>query len=152
MKPADSHSQHVLQCLLHMPQIDFAANTAASTAKARNSGKSWGMCSKHCNTSGWVPQPCNGPSEVQAVDGRAVAKLGEPVEVACAGEDTMPVCPSALPAHPAGHATLPAGKHSTPHQPPCPTLMLATTPTVRPVLIGPPDKKSLWLGHTSSSK
>ena len=41
----------VLHCLLHMPQINFAVGTADSTAKAQNSGKSWGMCSKHPNTS-----------------------------------------------------------------------------------------------------
>ena len=39
----------VLQCLLHMPQVEFASSTAESTAKDRNLGKSSGMCSKHCN-------------------------------------------------------------------------------------------------------
>ena len=35
---------------VHMPQIEFAMGTAESTAKVRNSGMTWGMCSKHCET------------------------------------------------------------------------------------------------------
>ena len=40
----------VLQCLLEMSQVEYALGTAESTAMARNSGKSWGICSKRCNT------------------------------------------------------------------------------------------------------
>ena len=39
-----------IECLLHMPHFAFAVSTVESTAKTRNSGKSWGMCSKHCTT------------------------------------------------------------------------------------------------------
>ena len=40
----------LLQCLLHTPYVEFTLGTAESTAKTQYSGKSWGMCSKHCNT------------------------------------------------------------------------------------------------------
>ena len=40
----------VLQCLLHMPQIEFALDTAESIAKVRNLGITWGMCIKHIVT------------------------------------------------------------------------------------------------------
>ena len=40
----------MLQCLLHMPQFEFAVRTAESITKVQNSGQNWGMCSKHCNT------------------------------------------------------------------------------------------------------
>ena len=40
----------VLQCLLHMPQFEFALRTAEITAKVRNLGQNWGMCGKHYNT------------------------------------------------------------------------------------------------------
>ena len=43
-------SMLVLQCLLHMPQFEFAVRTAESTAVVQNLGEAWGMCSKHCNT------------------------------------------------------------------------------------------------------
>ena len=42
----------VLQCLLRMPQFEFALSTAESTAKVQNSGQNWGICSKHCSTTG----------------------------------------------------------------------------------------------------
>ena len=38
----------VLHCLLHMPSVTFAMETAGSTEKVRISGESWSMCSKHC--------------------------------------------------------------------------------------------------------
>ena len=41
----------VLQCLLHIPQLEIAWCPAESTVKAKTPGKSWGMCSKHCDTS-----------------------------------------------------------------------------------------------------
>ena len=40
----------VSQCLLHMPQVEFALRTAESTSKVQKLGQNWGMCSKHCNT------------------------------------------------------------------------------------------------------
>ena len=49
----------VVQCVLHMPQIDFAgtagAGTAESTAKAQKSSANWGMCSKHIVILSTVP-------------------------------------------------------------------------------------------------
>ena len=41
----------VVQCLLHMPQIEFALSIAESAATVRNLGKSWGMCGKYRNIS-----------------------------------------------------------------------------------------------------
>ena len=38
-------ASHVLQCLRHMPQIEFALGAAESTAEVQTLGKSWGMCS-----------------------------------------------------------------------------------------------------------
>ena len=35
-----------VQCLLHMPQIEFALGIEESTARIRNLGIDWGMCSK----------------------------------------------------------------------------------------------------------
>ena len=40
----------VLQCLLHMPQVEFALGVEESTAKDQKLDKFWGICSKHCNT------------------------------------------------------------------------------------------------------
>ena len=40
----------VLQCLLHMPQLESALRTAEIAAKVRNLGQNWGMDSKDCNT------------------------------------------------------------------------------------------------------
>ena len=34
----------VLQCLPHLPQVDFALGTSESAVKVRNLGQSWGMC------------------------------------------------------------------------------------------------------------
>ena len=44
-----SAQDKVLQCFLHIPQVEFAADTVESTAKTQKSGESWGMCSKHCD-------------------------------------------------------------------------------------------------------
>ena len=46
-----------------MRQAELALGTAESTAKARSSGKSWGMCSKHGDTSkahATIPPGCHG--------------------------------------------------------------------------------------------
>ena len=40
----------VLSCLLHMPQLKFALGYVRRTAEVYNLGKSWGMCSRRCNS------------------------------------------------------------------------------------------------------
>ena len=58
---ADMH--RVLQCVLHMPQFEFALRTAESTAKVQNLGQNWGMCSTHCDTSGMLHSKVHQHSE-----------------------------------------------------------------------------------------
>ena len=45
-----------LQRLLHMPQVEFALGDAESSAKASESGKSWGMCVRQCRA---LHAPCS---------------------------------------------------------------------------------------------
>ena len=47
---AAASGQNILQCLLHMAEVEFALGTAKITPKTRISGTSRGTCSKHCNT------------------------------------------------------------------------------------------------------
>ena len=50
VQPAPHSVSMLSQFVLHMPQVEFAMRTAESTAKVRNLGRSWGICSKHRNT------------------------------------------------------------------------------------------------------
>ena len=43
-------TSNLLQCLLHMAQVESALGVAESTVKVANLGKSWSMCSTVCDT------------------------------------------------------------------------------------------------------